>query len=438
MNASTKGRQQRIAVIGAGIAGLASAYLLSRAHRVTLFEAADYLGGHTHTVDVALDGVTHPVDTGFLVFNDRTYPNCSSRSSTSSACARIDSEMSFSVSLDGGRLRMGGHESQPVFAQRRNLFSPVVLLGMLRDIVRFNRIGARASERVSGDPRARSANCSSTAATARRCSDLPSADGRGDLVERRAATSCAFRGDVLRFCLNHAPPAGEPIGRRGSTVAGGAREYVRAHRGDARRRALATPVPKACAATTRRRRRYRRCTPERFDAVVLATHARPALRLLDDPSAAKSARCSARALPAEPRRAAYRRRAAAALAARVVGVELSRRADDARAASGRRSAVSYLLDQLQPLPFRTPVIVTLNPVDRARRPARRSAATSTSIRCFDRARASTPARDLPRMQGARRTWYAGAWTGYGFHEDGLEVGVARRRDFGVQPAWAEP
>jgi predicted NAD/FAD-binding protein len=193
---------QRIAVVGAGIAGLASAYLLSRHHRVTLFEAAGYLGGHTNTVDVELDGLRHPVDTGFLVFNDRTYPNLVALFDELGVRAHR-TDMSFSVSLDGGRLEWAGTNINTVFAQRRNAISPA-FLGMLRDILRFNGAAQQHLENASRN------RCSvgellvegGFGASFQRHYLLPMAaaiwsSAANDILRFPAAT-------FLRFCLNHA------------------------------------------------------------------------------------------------------------------------------------------------------------------------------------------------------------------------------------------
>src|SRR5574343_973983 len=130
-------RTQRIAVIGAGISGLASAWLLGQQHAVTLFEAAPTLGGHTNTVDVTLEGKTHPVDTGFLVFNERTYPNLIALF----ALLGIDSvptEMSFAVRLQQPDLEWAGTSLATVFGQPRNLLRPD-FWRMLAELLRFNR-----------------------------------------------------------------------------------------------------------------------------------------------------------------------------------------------------------------------------------------------------------------------------------------------------------
>jgi len=128
---------QRIAVVGAGISGLASAWLLSQRHAVTLYEAGDYLGGHTNTVDVTLDGVCHPVDTGFLVYNTHTYPNLTALFAHLGV-ASVETEMSFAVSLEEPAIEWAGSSLATVFGQKRNLLRPD-FWRMLADILRFNR-----------------------------------------------------------------------------------------------------------------------------------------------------------------------------------------------------------------------------------------------------------------------------------------------------------
>ena len=118
--------KQRIAVVGAGISGLASAWLLGRQHEVTLFEAGNYLGGHTNTVDVTLEGKTHPVDTGFLVFNEKTYPNLIAMFALLGV-ESVETEMSFAVSLENPDIEWSGSNLATVFGQKRNLVRPPVL-----------------------------------------------------------------------------------------------------------------------------------------------------------------------------------------------------------------------------------------------------------------------------------------------------------------------
>lgn len=148
-------QSMHVAVVGSGISGLAAAWLLSRRFRVTLFEAGDYLGGHTNTVDIEVDGISAPVDTGFLVFNERTYPNLIELFGVLGVQS-ASSEMSFSVRVDEECLEWAGNSLASVFAQKRNLIRPE-FWRMLKDILRFNResgdivVAQQAAEISLGD-----------------------------------------------------------------------------------------------------------------------------------------------------------------------------------------------------------------------------------------------------------------------------------------------
>ena len=417
----------RVAVIGAGIAGLASAYLLRNRYRVTLYESAPHAGGHTNTVDVELDGITHPVDTGFLVFNDRTYPNLIALFDELGVAAH-DSDMTFSVSLDEGRLEWAGTSLNTVFAQRRNALSPR-FLGMLRDIQRFN---AAAQSHLD---HARLHGLS--------VGDMLTSGRYGEPFQQyyllpmsAAIWSCStaevlrFPAEMfLRFCLNHALLQ---VNRRPrwKTVKGGAREYVR--------RMLATldDVRTGERVTGLRRDAtgvdvLSASGPERFDAAVLATHAPDSLRMLDD--ADPNERSLLGAVRYQPNIAWLH--TDASLLPRRQRIWSAWNYVSAHGTDGTLPVcVSYLINRLQPLPFRTPVVVTLNP---SRPPASHSVLGRYHYDhpLLDRLAVSAQSR-LPSIQGVRRTWFAGAWTGYGFHEDGLRSALRIAADFGVEPAWS--
>jgi uncharacterized protein len=427
---------RRVAVIGSGISGLAAAHRLAGDAQVTLYEAGAWFGGHTHTVDVTLDGVTHGVDTGFLVFNHRTYPNLV-RLFETLGVETAASEMSFSV--QSGNLEWSGSDLNGVFAQRSNLLRPR-FLGMLAEILRFNRL---------------------TTEIAGRSAEQELVQPIGDFLDRHRFGR-AFRdgyflpmigciwscptdqmlrfpiATMIRFCANHGliQVRDRP---QWMTVRGGARNYVNkllARIPDAR---LATPV-----------RAVRRLPPgqgqagvvvstdagsERYDDVILACHSDQSLKLLTD--ATPGERAVLGAVPYHPNRAVLHTDASV--------MPRSRRAWAAwnyeRAPDGREQAavcLHYWINRLQPLPWQQPVIVSLNP-SRSIDPARVVGEWDYSHPVFDLG-AIEAQRRLPQIQGRSHVWFCGAWTRYGFHEDGLssalEVAAALRARWDAQPAQA--
>lgn len=427
MKAASTSVAKRVAVVGAGISGLASAYLLHRAgHQVSVFEAGSYFGGHTNTVDVTLEGKTWPVDTGFLVFNDRTYPNLIALFAELGIPAH-ESDMSFSVSLDNGRLEWAGTNLNTVFGQRRNLFSPR-FLGMVRDILRFNRLSPQYLQETSAEPATLSQLLERHRYGQAFRDDylLPMAaaiwsSAPRDILDFPAAT-------FLRFCTNHGllQVSDRPQWR---TVKGGARQYVQTILGHLPDTRCNTPVlavarrPEGVDVTTA-------TGTERFDAVILATHAPQSLAVLSDADAEEAAILGAFRYQAN-------------LAILHTDTQLLPKRSSLWSAwnyfggqsvgQQRPVCVSYLINRLQPVPFRSPVVVTLNPVWEP--------AAGTEIARFNYEHpvmdtAAIRAQEwLEGIQGRGGVWHAGAWTGYGFHEDGLRSALRVARHFGAMPSW---
>lgn len=418
---------KRIAVIGGGIAGLASAWLLSRRHRVTLFEAGDYVGGHTNTIDIAVEGHRHPIDTGFLVFNDRTYPNLCALF----AClgvASVESEMSFGVSLAEPEIEWAGSDLGTVFAQRSNLLRPA-FLGMLSDILRFNRETTRMAAEGDAPPVSLgdylAAGCYGSAF--RDWYLLPMAS---------AIWSCPTRtmldyplATFARFCHNHGllQIFDRP---RWRTVAGGGREYVRRILDELDDVQVATPV---LGVDRRPDGVWLRCRDgaERFDEVVFACHSDQTLAILGAGASLDERRILG-AVKYQPNLALVHTDTALLPRRRKVWSAWNYLAGAGRP-DERPVSVSYLINRLQPLPFETPVVVSLNPfTEPARDKLIRRIEYAHPV--FDQAAVDAQAA-LPTIQGRQRSWFAGAWTGYGFHEDGLKSALVVARALGAEIPW---
>jgi predicted NAD/FAD-binding protein len=422
---------QRIAVVGAGISGLSSAWLLSKKHEVTLFEAGNYLGGHTNTVDVTLDGVTHPVDTGFLVFNATTYPNLLALFSHLGV-ASVETEMSFAVSLDEPDLEWSGSSLATVFGQKKNLLRPN-FWRMLADILRFNR---ESVAWLATHPDESQSLRDFLAAGAYSRSFV-----QWYLLPMGAAIWSCPAGQMLdyplatfvRFCRNHGllQVFDRPLWR---TVRGGAREYVQkiarqfaANHGTVR---INTPVlavrreENGVLLTTRG-------AVQPFDQVVLACHSDQAQAILGDDATPEERRLLG-AIRYEPNRAVLH--TDAALLPRDPALWSAWNYSSRKAELDQQPvSVSYLINRLQPLPFKTPVMVTLNP--------QREPAVDKVIAEFDYAHpvfdgpAIAAQRQLAELSGQRGVWFCGAWNGYGFHEDGLKSGLSVANAMGCKAPW---
>ena len=420
----------RIAVVGSGIGGISASWLLSPVHEVDVFEASERLGGHTYTLDVRPGTEAFPIDTGFMVFNRRTYPNLT-RFFEHLGIEAVDASMSFSVQVPSENIEWSGTSLNSVFAQRKNVANPR-FLRMLTDVLRFSR----DADRLLADPSLADLTLG----------ELLEREGYGEsfsdwyLIPMGDAIWSTPPGKMLdypaltflRFCDNHGllHITGKP---QWLSVRGGSRQYLeKAARTFSGEVFEAEPVERVERMATGARVH----TPRRvkdYDAVVMAAHPPETLEILSDSASAEEREVLS--------------------AFRYWPNDTVIHTDESFLPKSRRAWASwnwyssstdmtktmlmltYRLNTLQALPEEAPtVMVTLN---RDRDPAPGTVLAETS---FDHpmysAEAIAAQSRLGRLQGAGHIWFAGAWTRYGFHEDGMLSGVRIAEALGAPLPWA--
>ncbi len=420
---------RKIAVIGAGVSGLSAAWLLSTAHQVVVYERDKRLGGHANTVSVEMAGKTYGVDAGFIVFNEPSYPNFTALLK-SLGVPTEQSCMSFAASINGGEIEYSGQTLSSVFANRKSIVSPR-FWGMLNDIARFHRAARKALRTGIDDTISLGTFV-----------DLNGFGGyfRENFLKPMAAAIWSTpsqdvlnypAGSFVRFFSNHGllQVLNLPIWH---TVSGGSRRYVeqisKPFAGAAR---LDTGVARIIREGNKVRVIDESGGEDQFDDVVIATHADAALKMLDAPS--EEERALLGAFGYQPNRAVMhtddrfmplRRRAWASW--NYIG--------DTRPGAPTEPSVSYWMNRLQNLDCPKDIFVTLNP--------QTDIPDEHMIAVFDYdhpvfdLKAGAAQKNIWSLQGRGGVWYCGAHFGQGFHEDGLQAGLAAAEAVGgVRRPW---
>ncbi len=420
----------RVGIVGTGISGLSAAWLLSRRHDVTLFERAARLGGHANTVDVGCGGTTIPVDTGFVVYNEQTYPNLTA------LFAHLDvptepSDMSFAVSLDGGQLEYSGGGPGRLFAQKRNLLRPR-FWSMLTDIHRFYR-EAPADVTLLDELHTTLGDYLDMHSYGRAFRDdhlLPMA---GAIWSAPPDAMLAYpAASFIRFHDNHGllRVSNRPQWR---TVTGGSRAYVERLTACCRDR-----IGLGIAAKRVRRAGGRAGIEDSagrthwFDHVVIAAHADEALAMLE--AASHAERSLLGAFRYSRNRAYLHSDPSLMPKRRGVWSSWNYIGQPSAEPAANGCTVTYWMNRLQNISSPSPLFVTLNP---QREPDPR---TVFAVEDYDHPLFDTGAiraqRALWSLQGERNTWFCGAYFGSGFHEDGLQSGLAVAEALGgVRRPW---
>ncbi len=425
----------RIAIIGTGIAGNAAAYALSQRAEIAVYEKDIRPGGHSHTIDVDYEGTRIPVDTGFIVYNELNYPELTALFAHLNVETH-QSKMGFSFSLDRGRMEWAGkgtgffETADGLFAQRKNLLS-LPYLRMLTEILRFNKVSRADLEADALGDMSLGQYLSHRRIAPRLVRHYIAPMGAA-IWSTPAADMLDFPArNFLAFFNNHRllhPDAERPLWR---SVVGGSRCYVeRMTQGFRKQMRLGHAVvsvertPAGVVVTDSSGHR------DRFDQVVFACHSDEALEILSD--ATEDERAILGAIRYRPNIAYLHRDPALMPRERRAWASwnfLSWEPD----AHKSDAAISYWMNALQGIDERYPLFVSLNPPCE---PA--SHLTFARYNCshpqFD-ARAFAAQERLEDIQGVKRTWFAGAWTGYGFHEDGLRSGLRVGEALGASLPW---
>lgn len=424
-----EGSRKRVAVVGSGVSGLSAAWLLSTRHDVVLYEAADRIGGHVCTLDAPTPGGSVPVDIGFIVYNEPNYPNFTAMLKHLGVASQ-PAHMSFAVSMDDGRFEYSSHGARGLFAQKRNLVSPK-FWRMLADLKRFHRSAAGDLAELDR----------SLCSLGRYLDDKRYGEGFRDLhllPQAAAIWSSTSRqmadypaAAFIRFYRNHRLLEVD-LKPNWRTVTDGSRSYAQAllaeFGGQLR---LNTPV-------RRIEREDGRVTvfadggaPEAFDDVVIAIHSDTALAMLADPTPDE------RRLLGEMKygrnRVVLHRDARLMPSRKGAWAAWNYVGGRAGSVAGAGPSVTYWMNLLQSLPGDN-LFVTLNPEIEP------DPATVLADHDFDHpifnGAALEAQRQLWSLQGAKNTVFAGAWFGSGFHEDGLQAGLAAAESIGgVRRPW---
>ncbi|MCF2905172.1 FAD-dependent oxidoreductase [Octadecabacter sp. CECT 8868] len=414
-------RPQRIAIIGGGISGLSAAHLLSPHHAVTLFEAAPRLGGHARTVMAGLNG-DQPVDTGFIVFNYANYPHLT-RMFQELDVPVVKSDMSFGATINGGEIEYGLRDVGALTAQKRNLLRPG-FVRMVRDILRFND----KAEALATDDTAT-------------IGDLMNDLRLGDWFQRYylmplcgaiwSTPPDEIRGfparALVQFFRNHAllSSSGQ---HQWWTVDGGSIEYVRRLEHSLRGRGVAIRTGTAVQSVSRDGQKstvHSSAGPlEPFDQVIFACHSDQALRLLEQPTPQERAALSA--IRFQDNQMILHRDENQMPKRRSVWSSWVYKADTTQPEPA--IGVTYWMNRLQNIPSDDPLFVSLNPSEAV--PDELIYDQKTFRHPVFDAPALVAQRQLTEMQGHNNTWYAGAYTRHGFHEDGFASAarIARMMD----------